>query len=281
MQHAGCQIIAFVGVSGGLGLSTLASLLAWTFVRRRLRCTIVDADITGGGLDVLLGIEAESGMRFGDISAPLGQLDGTALYHELPSWERIGVLSVNPWNAACPDWWEQQAAITALQEVNDVLVIDAGLGVHLGELALPPTVQTVLLTELSVLGLARTKALLKSDNSRDNSVQPLLVGIHPRSMPRQMTPLSLDEAQDYLGVELIGVMSWCKRLSDSMLSGFGIPRIPKQYLPLLDVLADAVLNHQGENSLHVIEQSRSEGALAKDGRKQSSSLDVERARNEE
>jgi septum formation inhibitor-activating ATPase MinD len=231
-------------------------MAAWTLARRSLRCTIIDADVSRGGLDVLLGIEAHSGMRFADITAPLGRLDGAALHHELPSWEHVGVLSVDPWNAEGPDWWEQQAAIVALQEVNDLLIIDAGLGEHLADLALPATAQCVLLAELSVLGLARTKALLKSDASTAASDQTLIVGTRPPRMSGRVPCIDIEDAQDYLGQELLGALSMCRRVGNSILSGFGIPRMPRRYTPMLDALADALIEGRGMNALGIIERSR-------------------------
>ena len=37
-----------------------------------------------------------------------------------------GVHPYDPWSARQPDWWEVQAAIRALAEANDVVIVDAG-----------------------------------------------------------------------------------------------------------------------------------------------------------
>ena len=87
---------------------------------------LVDADLNGGGLDVLLGVEDEDGSRFGDISAPLGKVDGKALLRELPVWDGVPLLACNPWRSENPQSWEIQACIRALAQVKDAVIVDAG-----------------------------------------------------------------------------------------------------------------------------------------------------------
>ena len=80
--QAPCEnVITLSGASGGAGTTTLAAMLTRELAKRENECAIVDADVRagGGGLDVLLGIEHESGSRWHDIHAPLGELDGEAL----------------------------------------------------------------------------------------------------------------------------------------------------------------------------------------------------------
>lgn len=48
--------------------------------------------------------------------------------HELMMWEGVRVLPYDPWSARQPDWWEVQAAIRALAETNDVVIVDARSG---------------------------------------------------------------------------------------------------------------------------------------------------------
>ena len=70
------NVVVIDSVVAGVGTSTLAALLARELSERGLKCVLVDADLQGGGLDVLLGVENEDGSRFGEISAPLGNIDG-------------------------------------------------------------------------------------------------------------------------------------------------------------------------------------------------------------
>ena len=86
-EHADMDgVVVLSSAVAGVGVSTLAAMLARTLTQRGVKCVLVDADLQGGGLDVLLGIENEDGSRFGDINAPLGNVDGKALLRELPVW---------------------------------------------------------------------------------------------------------------------------------------------------------------------------------------------------
>lgn len=78
--------------------------------------------------------------------------------HELMMWEGVRVLPYDPWSARQPDWWEVQAAIRALAETNDVVIVDAGQG---GLIETVPDLRSgmqVIAAELSVMGLARAKS---------------------------------------------------------------------------------------------------------------------------
>ena len=55
-------------------------------------------------------------------------LNGPALQRKLPKWKGVAVLSHNPWQGEAPDWWEVQAAVQALAQEDDAVVVDAGRG---------------------------------------------------------------------------------------------------------------------------------------------------------
>ena len=86
------NVVIVDSVVAGVGASTLAAILARELNERGLKCVLVDADLQGGGLDVLLGVENEDGSRLGEISAPLGTIDGKALLRELPVWDGVPLL---------------------------------------------------------------------------------------------------------------------------------------------------------------------------------------------
>ena len=75
-------------------------MLALTLTERGQSCVLVDADFVAGCLDLLLGLEREPGLRFSQIDAPLGRIEGAALRHELIDWEGIRVLPCDPGHAA-------------------------------------------------------------------------------------------------------------------------------------------------------------------------------------
>ncbi|MFJ8040528.1 septum site-determining protein Ssd [Kitasatospora sp. NPDC096147] len=96
--------VAVLGGRGGAGASTLACALAVTAARTGHRTMLIDADPLGGGLDVLLGGEEASGLRWPDLAGSRGRVSGTELAKALPalhrmtalSWDRGDTLAVPP-----------------------------------------------------------------------------------------------------------------------------------------------------------------------------------------
>jgi len=90
----GGACIAVLGACGGAGASVFASALAFAAGRgdqadRPGEVLLVDCDPWGAGLDVMLGIEDNTGLRWGDLAAPSGRLQVDALHRALPG-VRVG-----------------------------------------------------------------------------------------------------------------------------------------------------------------------------------------------
>ena len=73
----GSATIAVVGASGGVGASTFAAALARTQCAAVGRALLIDAHAYSGGLDLLLGVEAEAGARWPELTVG----DGLSLIH--------------------------------------------------------------------------------------------------------------------------------------------------------------------------------------------------------
>lgn len=117
-------VVALTGATGGTGTSTLAAALAFTGAREGLRSLLLDADETGGGIDVLLGAEQLPGWRwdrFGEARGHLGDL-GEVLLH----CDGVDVLAVD--RGRDPEAGlgaEQMAAVLdAAARTNDLTVVD-------------------------------------------------------------------------------------------------------------------------------------------------------------
>jgi secretion/DNA translocation related CpaE-like protein len=85
--------IGVVGGRGGAGASTLACALALTAARSGKRAMLIDADPLGGGLDILLGAERTTGLRWPDLAESRGRVNSGALEESLPRSHSLGVLS--------------------------------------------------------------------------------------------------------------------------------------------------------------------------------------------
>lgn len=274
----GRHTVIFLSASGGVGLSALCSLSALELKTQGVKTSLVDADFDAGGLDVLLGLENDKGLRFGMLDAPLGKIDGEVLRQRLPQWEGVPVLAFDSWNSEIPEWWEVRVVLEALERASDMVIVDGAHGrliKMIPDLCLAPIVIAV---ELSVLGLARAKALLdrlassfagggrrlqkdhfgdfpgpgSSPPSHSSLHRPLrtpsrpcngdfavsegserrmssrssqlvaIVGIETRGASRRRGVVSVDEASEYLGHEVLGPICPNSARTSDALEGLGL-----------------------------------------------------------
>lgn len=120
----GAVVVGLVAARGGAGASTLAAALAAAAVRAGRRTVLVDGRHTGAGVDVLLGVEEEPGLRWADLSEARGEVDPDRLVDLLPQWSGARVLSTDRVRAlARPDDVEPDV-LRALVQVCDLVVLD-------------------------------------------------------------------------------------------------------------------------------------------------------------
>jgi Mrp family chromosome partitioning ATPase len=82
-------VVGVVGGSGGVGASSFAAVLA----AAAGSALLVDLDVTGGGIDVLLDIESVAGARWSGLRLAGGRLDPATLLAGLPRWGGCAVLA--------------------------------------------------------------------------------------------------------------------------------------------------------------------------------------------
>jgi secretion/DNA translocation related CpaE-like protein len=82
-------IVGVIAGRGGAGASVFATALAQTAPDALL----IDADPWGGGIDLVLGSEGETGLRWPDLAMQGGRLSYTALRDALPQRRGVSVLS--------------------------------------------------------------------------------------------------------------------------------------------------------------------------------------------
>jgi secretion/DNA translocation related CpaE-like protein len=83
------EVIAVIGGRGGAGASLFATALA----QSATEALLVDLDPWSGGIDLLLGTEMTTGLRWPDLAVKSGRLSWTALRDALPRQRDIRVLS--------------------------------------------------------------------------------------------------------------------------------------------------------------------------------------------
>jgi secretion/DNA translocation related CpaE-like protein len=117
-------IVAVVGAGGGAGASTFATTLALAAATRSLRVLLVDADPVSGGLDVLLGIEDATGVRWPDLADTRGRLSAASLEQALPHVGGVAVLSTGRDGAATIQPDAMGAVLDAGNRGFDLVVVD-------------------------------------------------------------------------------------------------------------------------------------------------------------
>lgn len=225
------NILVGTAATDGIGLSTSLSLLARHLTMRGHHVALVDADLVHGGLDVLLGLESDEGRRLQEVEAPLGHCDGYVLCNELVHWDGVDVLAFAPWQGKRPEPWVVEAAIRALAEACDVVIVDIGAG----EVAMQAyksipqlaNLATLAAVELSVLDLARFRAFFQRFNSvysdGDGSCNKFgAIGLAPRGLTQKSYVLHIDEAAEYLTIPILGSLSYDARMYASIVGGYGI-----------------------------------------------------------
>lgn len=95
----GGGVLAVAAGHGGAGASVLAAALALT---APLPALLVDLDPTGPGLDLLLGIERQEGLRWPELRLHDGRIAAEALHRALPRRGSATVLAAAPADAAAP-----------------------------------------------------------------------------------------------------------------------------------------------------------------------------------
>ncbi|HMO10966.1 MAG TPA: pilus assembly protein FlpE, partial [Actinotalea sp.] len=114
--------LVVAGVSGGVGASTLAALLAQERSRAG-RVVLMDLG-AGGGLDVLLGLERVPGARWPDLDGLHGAVAPQDLDGLLPRWRSVEVLSASR-HGAPPGVDAVAEVVDAFRGAGAFVVVDA------------------------------------------------------------------------------------------------------------------------------------------------------------
>jgi secretion/DNA translocation related CpaE-like protein len=90
-EGGGGPVIGVVGGSGGVGASSFAAVLALLAGS----AVLVDLDVCGGGIDVVMGLEEVPGARWSGLRLAGGRLDPKVLVTGLPRAGRCAVLAAD------------------------------------------------------------------------------------------------------------------------------------------------------------------------------------------
>ena len=139
------HIIGVVGGSGGVGASVLTAAIAVRGAQTGLRPACLDGDRLGGGLDVTLGVEQESGVRWPDLAGARGRIDGPELLRRLPTVDGVAVLSFDRARDVRLRAEIIHEVLYSLRVAADLIVIDLPRPDHEVFGALAPSVDSMVL----------------------------------------------------------------------------------------------------------------------------------------
>lgn len=129
-EDAAARVVAVVGASGGLGVSSLTAGLGCAARAAGLRAAVVELASCGGGVDLLFGAETRPGLRWDALAQAVGQLGD--LGDQLLTASGVSVLALSREGAGFPGATAVGAVVRSLSRSHGAVVVDAGDGERLG-----------------------------------------------------------------------------------------------------------------------------------------------------
>jgi len=199
-QPGSGRLVTVVGGSGGVGASTLAAALAVGATLRGLPAMLVDLDVLGGGIDLLVGAEGVAGWRWPRLGAAQGHLGD--LTGHLPRIAGLDVLSTTR-DDPRPDPEQLapgavRAVLASATRTHRLVVVDLPRSLTPAALeALRRADLAVLMASAEVRGIAAARRM--ADTLRQTTEALALVVRRPRGAGND-----LSVAAESVGVALAG-----------------------------------------------------------------------------
>lgn len=241
-QPRAFPVILVQGTAGGLGTSTLAVLLASACARfhsgadGQRPTLLVDTHPDRVGLDMIPGLEENPGLRWQDIHAPLGVVDGQTLVARFPEADGIRVLAGRPWSGACPRPWEQAAVFDAVLQLPGPLVLEGGTGIAPPKEAVSALQRAQVAKPLLCIVAAPTLSSLATAQVLVGRLRQLFPSAPLGAVISTLGPVSsgglfssrpsAGQIADFLQIPVVGKYSCLPRFSRQIEAGVGVERVP-------------------------------------------------------
>lgn len=206
---ARAPVVALIGGSGGVGVSTLAAALACRASSAGTPSALMDVDPVGGGIDLLLGAEQTHGWRWPRLASADGNVGDLRPY--LPAVDGVTVVSMAR-GPALDLSTKPLAAITAsLRRTHHLVVADVGRCLDsAGREAQRLATRRLLVVAAGVRGVAAAREVLRGHPS--DTFELVL-----RRGPRLR--LTGDVVSEALGCPVLGELPEDPRLADGAERG--------------------------------------------------------------
>ncbi|ALG83512.1 septum site-determining protein Ssd [Gordonia phthalatica] len=188
--------LAVIGGHGGAGASTLAAAVALVAARSS-PTLLMDVDQAGAGADLLLGVEAESGLRWPDVNGETGAIGGAALRAAVPRTRGVGVLCGARGDPSPLRPETVLAVLDASRGAGDVVIADVGRE--------PGPVAAGIVDSVDLIVVVTT-ATVPAVAATRRTVARMLDGREPVLLVRGPSPSGLRGRQvaDAVGLPLLG-----------------------------------------------------------------------------
>jgi len=190
-RHPGAAI-AVIGGHGGSGASVLAAATALRSADGGAHTMLFDVDDHGGGVDLLLGIEATPGLRWQDLTVERGAVGGDALTAVLPrQGPRLSVLAPRKPGGRNPGTGDHlpirpESVVTALDAATahgTLVVVDTPrAATPLRRLVIDSVDLVVVVTTASLHAVSATRAMLPAIVDRGADTALVVRGPSPAGL---------------------------------------------------------------------------------------------------
>jgi len=214
-ENAG-PIVACVPAVGGAGASYLAVALAAQACHSNATVTLIDADNSSIGIDVLCGAEETLGSRWADLAHLDGGVSGLDIRATLPTMDSFALLSADA-RGAVRILANAKAIIEELGHVSDVTIVDCG------RIDSPETQAIVELADYVFLVVPSTVRGCAAANQALNGAHSKKFTVVLRQIPG--SGLNALTISDTLGVPVFTQIPTDQRIVEQVEQGFGLGNV--------------------------------------------------------
>lgn len=210
------KVLAVLGARGGAGASVFSAAVSLTALRAGDNSLLIDCDPRGGGLDVVLGAEAEEGLRWPDMQLSAGRVAASSLHMALPARRRgnaqLTLLSgARKGEGPAPD--AVAAVIEAGRRAGEVVVCDVPRQLEMAAwAAIDRADLTVIVTPAELRACITAKQLADELTARGATPQLVVRGPSPGG-------LRLTEIASSVGIPVLATMRPEPQLAQSLERG--------------------------------------------------------------
>lgn len=211
--------VAIIPGAGGAGASLLSAGLAFHARQLFSDVVLVDFDESSAGLDIVLGIETQPGMRWQDFHSLSGSISGSDILRGLPARDGVALLTHNGSKSAA-EKFVPEAIIQQLRGVSGLVIIDFPRFTN--QIAAVKILQqcdvAFVVTPSTVRGSASTKIAITKISKHVTTTELVI-----RNLPG--TNLDALRIAQSLDVPLAGVVNTDPRIVEQIEQGFGVAGI--------------------------------------------------------